>query len=768
MGLWTRVRLSPPPPDATCLPGGFFILDSAALLAFALPQSLNNETVVVWLRGLVVALLLVALWGPSIPVQPIQTVVLLDQSPSARDAVWKVAPELGLSGAKYVAFASGATQVASATARRLDLGEGTQLKAALQKAQELRPDRIVLVSDGLFQDQAEPIGTPIYSLYQPPSPNLSVSLVAPALPGKGETIEVRTVLESTASVPVKLTLKGPSGQVVRELQIQPGRSSVGYRFRLDGPSTVTARVESPLGTEQARLELSPADTTRVWVLGDPALARYLQAQGFSVEERRDISLPVRAEVVALGVGARDLSAAELDALQSFLSQGGSLLWTATPGGLFFGAWERSSLADSLPVEPVEQPGGVGIVLVLDVSGSMLEADKLGLAVVGSLELIRSARPQDYIGVVLFSNRPRWLFRPRPMTEQGRKEAESLLLSLQAGGGTQISQAYSEALEALEQVPTDSKQVIALTDGLASDVTPRIFDQARDAAPEIKTSTVALGSDADRQFLRELAQAGGGTFWDVPSPQDLPRFFLEEAQRAFKRDALEGSFPVSVRPHPITRSVNPPALSVILPAKTKPWAQTLLSSGDRTVLAVGESGRGRVAALATDLSRSWQGWQGAPALVAELLRWLSQTPARPRVQAVREPDAVRVLLEGSFERPRLRAGGLEQSFAPVGPLRYEARLPREAVGQAVVLENEQPRLRLQLPTQPEWRLEDGRENLRRLSEASGGRLLRDASELRSLEGRKPFNLQLLLIALAMALFLLERYLEHRRVVGLARP
>jgi Mg-chelatase subunit ChlD len=747
-----------------------------------------------WLRAAVMALLLLAFWGPSLPVQPVRTVVLLDQSPSVRAAVWEVAPQLNLPGAQYVAFASGAVQVASPTARRLDLGEGTLLKEALRKAQALNPDRIVLVSDGLFQDKAEPVGIPIYGLYLPPSPHISLSLLAPALPAKGETIEVRAVLDSTfAQAPAspdrgssvgarapaspdrgssperiraRLTINGPAGRLERDLELEPGRTSLGYRFQLDGPAVVTAQVESSLGSEQARLELSPSDATRVWVLGDAALARYLKAQGFAVEERQEITLPIRAEVVALGVGARDLSAAELDALQSFLNQGGSLLWTATPRGLFFGGWERTSLADSLPVEPLEEPGGVGIVLVLDVSGSMLEADKLGLAVVGSLELIRSARPQDYIGVVIFSDRPRWLFRPRPMTEQGRKEAESLLLSTSAGGGTMIRRAYLEALEALEQVPTASKQVIALTDGLAADVTPDLFDAARDASPKIKTSTVAIGADADRQFLRELAQAGGGSFWDVPSPQDLPRFFLEEAQRAFKREALEGNFPVSVRPHPVTRDTNPSALRVILPARTKPWAQTLLSSGESTVLAVGESGRGRVAALTTDLSRSWQDWPGASALLAELVRWLAQTPARPRVQAIREDDFVKVLLEGQFERPSLRASGLEQSFAPTGPLRFEARLPKEATGQAVVFENEQPRLRFALPSLPEWRLEDGRANLGQLAEASGGQLLASTDELRRLEGRKALNLQLPLLALALLLFLLERYLEHRRFTAVA--
>ncbi|MER3552851.1 MAG: VWA domain-containing protein [Meiothermus sp.] len=705
------------------------------------------------------ALLLLAVWGPSLPLQPVRTVVLLDQSPSARDAVWKLAPQLDLPGAEYVAFASGAAQVGSAAARRLDLGEGTNLAAALIRAQELRPDRIVLVSDGLFQDRTQPPAVPVYGLYQPPSPNLSLSLLGPALPTKGETVEVRAVLEATAQTKARLVLDGPNGRLTRDLSVEPGRQSTGYRFTLNGPSSITARVESPLGTKETKLELSPSDSTRVWVVGDDALARYLKAQGFAAEARKNISVPIRAEVVALGVGARDLSAGEIDALQAFLDGGGSLLWTATPKGLFFGGWERTSLAEAIPVEPVEEPGGVGLVLVLDVSGSMLEADKLGLAVEGALELIRSARPQDYIGVVTFSSGRRWLFRPRPMTEQGRKEAESLLTSAAAGGGTRMGGAYNEALQALDTTPTKSKQVLVLTDGLVEDNTAALLQAAQKAAPTVKTNTVALGSDADSNFLKSLANAGEGSFWKVPSPQDLPRFFLEEAQRAFQRKALVGSFPVSVRPHPVTRDLNPPPLSVILPAKAKPWAQNLITSGEDSVLAVGESGRGRVAALATDLSRSWRGWPGTPALAAELMRWLSQTPARPRVEATRVADGVRVSLEGQFERPLLRFGGTEQPLAPSGPLRYTALLPAGAVGEAVVLEGEQARLRLELPAAPEWRLEDGKENLKRLSEASGGGLLDNIGGLSSLASRKPLGLRPYLLVLALVLFLLERYLER---------
>lgn len=717
------------------------------------------------LRGLTLVLLLLSVWGPSLPLKPLRTVVLLDQSPSDREAVWKIAPQLERPHARYIAFATFADTVSTATARRLDLGQGTRLTPALRQAEALHPDRILLVSDGLFQDQPPPPSVPLYGLYQPPSPHLSLSLVPPALPSKGERVEVRALVESTATTPAKLVLDGPSGRVVRTLSLQPGRSSSGYRFTLEDTALVTARLESPLGTQEARLELSPAGRTQVWVLGDAALARLLAAQGFAVETPAHLSLPIRAQVVALGLGARDLSAGELDALQSFLQGGGSLLWTATPKGLFFGGWERTNLAEAIPLKPVEEPGGVGMVLVLDVSGSMADADKLGLAVEGALELIRSARAQDYVGVVTFSSSARWLFKPRPMTEQGRKEAESLLMAATAGGGTRMGEAYAEAVRALANTPTQSKQILVLTDGLLSDNPTPILQAAQKATPAIQTSAVALGADADRSFLRALANGGGGAFWDVPSPQDLPRFFLEEAQRAFRRKALEGRFPLAVRPHPVTRGLDPPPLSVLLPAQSQAWAQPLLTSGQNVVLAVGESGRGRVAALATDLSRSWKDWPQAPALLGQLTRWLAQTPAQPRVEAVREAGGVEVRLQGQFERPLLRLGGLERPFAPTGPLQYSLQLPLEASGVATVLEGEQPRLRFSLPAPAEWRLEDGQANLERLSEATGGRLLASPAELATLPSRGPWSLRPILLALALVCFLLERrqeYLRNRRL------
>jgi Mg-chelatase subunit ChlD len=718
--------------------------------------------------------LLLALLAPSLPLRPAKTVVLLDQSPSARDAVNQLAAQLPqqtsfclwCASTRYIAFASHAEVIPTATTRRLDLGEGTDLAEALSKAMETRPDRVVLLSDGLSQTAASS-AVALFGLYAPPSPNISLLLLPPAYPQQGEQVEVRAVLESTAKARVRLTLEGPAGTQSRNLEVSPGRSSVGYRFALNQPSKVSASLSSPLGTREASLDISPSDRARVWVLGDAALAARLKGQGFTVTQPGQIALPIGAEVVALGVGARDLKPEELDALAAFLEQGGSLLWTATPKGLFFGGWDRSSLAEALPIEPREEPGGVGLVLVLDISGSMEDADKLALAQTGAIELVRSARPQDQIGVVVFASGYRWLFRPRPMTEQGRRIAEGQINSLNSGGGTSVGRAYAEAITALAAVPTQEKQILLLTDGQFEDSPGGLTQAAKAAATQkIRTNTVAIGADADPRILKDLAQSGDGNFWNVPSPADLPRFFLEEAGRAFKQKALEGVFSVAKSTHPVVEEVLPPPVRVVMPAKAKPWAQVPLSTGSIPLLALGESGRGRVATLGTDLSRSWQNWEGASGLMASLLRWLARTPARPRVGAVREAAGVRVELEGQFTRPRLRYNGTELDLSPVAPLRYETRLPQEASGEAVVLENDQIRLQVALPVQPEWRLEDGKASLKRLSEASGGRLLAVPTDLNGLQPRFPLPLRGPLITLALVLFLLERLAEWRRLKAMS--
>ena len=79
-----------------------------------------------------------------------------------------------------------------------------------------------------------------------------------------------------------------------------------------------------------------------------------------------------------------------------------------------------------------------------------------------------------------------------------------------------------------------------------------------------------------------------------------------------------------------------------------------------------------------------------------------------------------------------------------------------------------RLPLALPLPGEWSPQDGREVLRALAEASGGRLLPGpAAGEEASSGKGALPLRPFLVGLALVLFLLERFLEARLDRGASR-
>lgn len=697
----------------------------------------------IWvLRAGVLVLLLLAFLDPRWSL-PGRVVYLLDFSPSARESVFALSHRLPRDGL-YVAFAERAARLPSPTARRLDLGEGTDLRAAFREAAALKPGRVVLVSDGLFTPIPPPF--PLDAVYVPPKPHVEVRLLPPPYPLYGETVGVGVVLEAPLPVEVQLSVEGLGGGWERSLKVE-GRKSLTYTFSLTEEAWVRAVARGPWGRSEAEVRLAPADRGKVWVLGDPALARYLRAQGFQVEEG-PFRLPLEADLVAVGLGVLDLPEGAPEALRNYLRRGGGLLFTATPKGLFFGGWDRA-LSEDLPLKPLGRKGAA-LVLVLDVSGSM-EGEKLAMAVAGALELVASAAPEDYLGVVLFSSTSRVLFPPRSMTEQGKKEAESLLLSVRAGGGTVLGPAFREAVRLLGDLPVDRKGILVLSDGLISDSKEPILALAQ--ASGLEVSAMALGPDADQAFLQELSRRGGGRYYQAATPKELPRLFLGEGQEVFQGEGMEGRFPVRSFPHPLTEGFTPPPLSVLLPARAEPWAEVLLQSEERAVLAVGERGEGRVAALATDLSRSWLGWEGAAPFLGGLARYLMGSQKALALHAYPEGEGMRVVAVGRLENPFFLGEGKEVPLVPTGPGRYEVLV--KAPG---TLLDGKRRIPLSLPLPGEWTPRDGERVLRTLAEASGGRLLGwGALEPRT---SSPLPLRPYLLLLALSLFLLERFLEGR--------
>ncbi|HFB39357.1 MAG TPA: VWA domain-containing protein, partial [Oceanithermus sp.] len=467
------------------------------------------------LRKLAVFLLLLAAAGPAPPLAPGLTVVLLDQSPSAREATRKAARALEVEGpVRYLAFAERAAWVKSPHAQP-PLGEATDLAAAFEAARAARPARILLLSDGLFTPAPPP--APVYAYPLKPSPHAALlGVVAPPLPTAGETVEVRARVLLTR--PTEATLRFRAGKASREVKrrLPAGTSSVGFRFVLEDPVELRVELETPFGRDAYTTHLAPAGRMEVLVIGDPAAARYLEAQGLAVKTARRLP-PRLPRVVVIGASAEALGPLALDRLKNHLAEGGGLLFTATPEGLFFGGWHRAF--EDLPLRP-KPTKGAAFVLVLDVSGSMA-GEKLARAVEGARTALEAAREEDTVGILVFNERARWLLPPAPASYHQRRLAEERLNALRAVGGTRLAPALAAAREALISLDAAPKAVLVVTDGETAGKEAALAEAEAAARAGVQVHALALGADADRAFLQRLAEQGQGRYAEA-DPAALAR------------------------------------------------------------------------------------------------------------------------------------------------------------------------------------------------------------------------------------------------------
>ncbi|WP_457637218.1 vWA domain-containing protein [Oceanithermus sp.] len=728
------------------------------------PWFLLGLALLPWVRGrlnkLVFLLLILGASGPMLPLGREKIAVLIDLSPSAGTAASRKAAELGLRGSIYLGFAERTARLPNAGARRTDLGRTTNLQRALNDAVEARADRVILVSDGLWrQNPSSPL--PVSTVYAKPPPHAGLSqLITPAAPRTGEVVEVRAVIESTVRGRATIEFTAGEAREVREVALEPGRSDVAFRFRLQKPTSVTVMLRTDCCHDEMQTRLEPLSPGSALVISDEATAAYLEASGWNVRRGKPSDLAQTPDLVVIGNSASEWTALERGRLENYLASGGAVLWTATARGLFFGGWQNTALANKIPLKPAPEEG-VALILVLDVSGSMAQENpsKLSRAVAGAQSLLENAGPEDTVGIIAFADESRWLLPPSRMTYTAKRRAETALAGLSAGGGTSLAPAYEAAAASLEKATAKKRLILVISDGQLEPAEAKaVIARAKKAACCVKTSSLALGADADRRFLKNLAAAGGGSFFDVARSQDLTELLNLFGQSAFKKSELRGRFPVTVLTHPVTRGVGElPPLSVIMPAEAPSWATVVvLESGGRPVLAIAEANGGRVAALATDLSRSWKDSPAASLLLANLARWLTNTPARPRYQWLDEAGGRSLLVYGRFDPlPLAQWEGKTVPLEPTSPLSFRLRLP-PGFSQPVRISSGGKTVFVAEPPRPdEWPPVDGREQLEKLANSSGGEVLTGPPPEPQ---RKPVGVKNYLWLLALLIFMVERWRE----------
>jgi Ca-activated chloride channel family protein len=155
-----------------------------------------------------------------------------------------------------------------------------------------------------------------------------------------------------------------------------------------------------------------------------------------------------------------------------------------------------------------------VLLVIDISGSMQNEDKIGQARAAAEAFLNAMEATNRIGLMTFSNQIN-LVVPLNTVETNQVAMYSNIRSLRAEGGTELYQALTRAVEYMNGQPDENRirAIVLLSDGAdtgdqgytLNDAVVAI-EASRDALNPVIVIPVAYGSDADVNALNAIARA----------------------------------------------------------------------------------------------------------------------------------------------------------------------------------------------------------------------------------------------------------------------
>src|SRR5258706_4962041 len=148
------------------------------------------------------------------------------------------------------------------------------------------------------------------------------------------------------------------------------------------------------------------------------------------------------------------------------------------------------------------------------------------------------------------------------------------------------------------------------------------------AEKIVVSTVAVGADADRTLMGDIARWGKGKAYVAENAESIPQIFIEETERAVRSNLLEESFrPVVKHRSAAFRGLDMnklPELRGFVSSKARDHAEVLLASPSGAPLLVRwQYGLGKAVVFTSDVKNRWAadwlGWSGYGKFWSQQLR-----------------------------------------------------------------------------------------------------------------------------------------------------
>jgi uncharacterized membrane protein len=532
---------------------------------------------------------------------------------------------------------------------RRGLDAGTDLAAALQLAYGLYPAgylrRAVVLSDGVQTDgdllaeanRAKEFGVKVFMHpYTRPVPG-EVALRDLRVPDKvrvGEPFDLHANVFSSRAQKIKATLKQGEAinglEGIKFLDLNPGDNDVRFKSVVRVAGEVTYALDlmdipEDRFKENNRYAVSvavPGKPAVLYVEGDTRRATYLAAalaaQEFDVDVRSPRELPSSIRelerydfVILSDAAAETVSLTQQDAIEAYVRDlGGGFIFAGGEAGYGLGGWYHSTIERILPVrmdsEKRRDEPGVAMELVIDRSGSM-SGQPLEMAKAAAKATADTLSGEDLLEVIAFDSAAQKAVKMQPAKYRARIQND--IARIAAGGGTDIRVALDAGYQTLTVTRARRKHMILLTDGQAPEGGIRELVQAA-VAEGITVTSVGLGGGIDENLLRMIADTGGGRFYKVLDPTQLPRVFTRETEMVSRSAAVEEYFqPRVVAPADFLRGIDMlscPYLHGYVATKMKPPpAQEILESEvGEPILARWHVGLGWSLAWTSDVKNLW--------------------------------------------------------------------------------------------------------------------------------------------------------------------
>jgi Mg-chelatase subunit ChlD len=654
--------------------------------------------------------------------------------------------------------------------------DATNLADALKLAQSSLPEnssgRIVIVCDGNenvgdARQQAQRltsagIGIDVVPILYAQHPEVAIEkITVPLDANRGQPFEIRTVINSLGTKSnVGGTLKiirktNEREDVLQEqhLELTPGKHVYSLREVLDSTDfyTYEARFVPDDTKHDAYTQNNSATSfTNVRGKGQVLVIDYHDPDTNTPRGQHDFLIQaLKSENLQVTVRSNNdlfTSLAELQAYDTVVlcntpremfteeqvrmlihntrELGAGLVLLGGENAFGAGGWADSELEAALPVDfqiRNAQVAPVGaLAMVIDRSGSM-SGDKLSMAVASAIASVEVLAPWDTVVVTAFDSAGYLIV---PATNKGNNPLgiKKAISSIGPGGGTNMEPGIQLAYDELRKVKGAAvKHMVILTDGQTEGTGYEQLIQ-RIQKDQITVSTIAVGGDADKRMLSQLASIGRGKFYHALSPKVLPRIFQQEARKISRPLIYENSSGFSAlqkQAHDALKSIDsvPPLTGYVRSTiKNHPLVEVALVAAEprdngndsakyNTLLASWTYGLGKTAVWTSDTGQRWANgwsnqWPNYDRFFSQMIRW-SMRPSgdmgkytvttntdNERTQVIvtalnQDEEFINFLrMNGSVVGPEMKPVPLE--LKQVSPGRYLADFAASASGNYMIM------------------------------------------------------------------------------------